>query len=926
MTSRLSITRQLLLYSGVGLLSLSHTGMAHALENTENENTATFADSSDDIVVEGIRASLDTALEIKRDAPTVVDAISAEDIGKYPDINIAESVQRISGVQINRSRGEGQTVNIRGLPAIFTLNTLNSRSIANALINSDATASRAFDFSILAPEFVNAIEVYKAPTADLEEGGLAGVVNVRTPRAFEIGRSVLTASAQAEHSEKSGKVGPRASFLYADTFADDRIGITLGGSYSERRPETHMMSQTYNYQTEGAGLASGTQPADFDGNGVIESGKGLSIPSNLNMALVDEKRERISAIGSIEFQASENLTIYAEGLYSRLDILADRSENNWIWSNSRGLLSSSAIVSDQHSVPIVTAMELSQLDLRANGRVEDRSGHLLTVSAGAIWEREVLRLKLSASHASSKQNASNMTLATNYYGHGYFRAEPGDAAPSVGFFGDSIANFADPAYYRIASVNGELNRKSRDRLNDIKLDVSYDTADEGLVRILGGIRYSDRSQYQGNQRISILPPGVAALAGGLPPGVLPGSYSAADVMRVVEAGRGAFLQGLQKSASFPGQFLVSDPEAFILAFSPEELIAGGNYHNDITGIVDVQEKAWAGYVRGDFEWGRFGGNVGLRVVRTDQASVGVRPDFSSIVLDRRGGSTTRIPAGTPITVKRSYTDFLPSLNLRYEPGDRLVLRFAASRTMARPNLEDIAPTTTANGLNLTITEKNPELDPFRSNNLDLSAEWYFAPGAMISVAGFYKNLRSLIQNQSTAMALPVQVINLDNSVSDTVLHFTSSRLVNGSGVKLKGVEIAYQQAFTFLPHPLDGLGLQANYTFIDNSRPHVLTAASRHNFNVIGYYEKGPLGVRLSYSWRGSYLSTAPEFPHMGITTEAFGTLDGGASVQLTEQVALSVDAVNILGTAMRTTYLAGLPNQYVDTGRRILVGARVKF
>lgn len=919
---RIGLTVSLpVLILAIGLPFVARAQASLAVSSQDNA-----VDSGNEIIVQGIRASLDSALETKRSADTVVDAINAEDVGHYPDINIAESLQRISGVQITRNRGEGQTVNIRGMPAIFTQTTLNGRSVANALVNADASATRAFDFSILAPEFIRTLEVYKAPTADLEEGGLSGTVNIRTPHALDIGKRIIAGSIEGEYSDSSAKFAPRASLLFADSFADHRLGVTIGLSYSRRRPETQSVGSSYNYQREGAALGSSTVPADLNSDGVITPTLGVRIPGNLNYALYQEDRKRLSAIGSIEYLVTDNLKLYADGLYSRLDIFAHRSENNWFLQNSRGLIGSTILPSPYDGIPTVEDIELSQLDLRANGRVEDSTGHVSNIVLGGIWERDRLQVELSGSRSSSRQKFSNVALATTFVGHGYFQTDVGADVPGAGFVGSDAAAYLDPASYRVASVNGVFRNIGTDRQYDGHIGVIRTFGDTGLTRIAIGARYAHRSRFQNNSRLTILPAAISSLYGGLPAGSLPGSFSAAPLMHFVKAGHGPALGSYDGSPRFPGTLLVSDPHAFILKQSTAALIAAGSYTNDPSGITDVTEETIAGYVRADFAFDRLSGNIGARVVQTSQQSIGVSPDLSAITLDLRAGAVTRVPAAVPISVDRRYTEFLPSLNLRYKASDTLQFRMSLSRTLARPNLTDIAPTTSANGQNLTISQQNPYLDPYLANNVDVTAEWYFARGALLGVSGFYKDLKSLVQNVSKVQSLPVQVIGSDGSLSSRDLTFTVNRLVNTGGVKLKGFEFLYQQGLTFLPDPLDGLGITANYTFIDNSDPYKLTAASRHNFNLTGYYEKGPVGVRLSYAWRGGYVSTAPQLPNMGIRTDSFGTLDGSASLQVTDNVSLTLEAVNLLGAAQVAHYLTNLPNSYSYSGRRLLFGARASF
>lgn len=902
---------------------LASTALLPTLAHAEGAE-ADLADEGDAIVVSGIRASLDSALNVKREAATVVDAISSEDIGHYPDVNIAESVQRISGVQINRARGEGQSVNIRGLPATFTLTTLNGRSVANALSSADATTSRAFDFTVLAPEFVRRLEVYKAPTSDIEEGGLSGTVNIRTPRALEIGKRILAGSLQGEFEGNSGKVSPRASLLFSDTFADNRLGLTLGLSYSKRRPETHSMSQGYTYQTEGSGVTSGSGAADLDGNGVIEPEVGVRIPSTLFYYIFQEERERYAATSSIEFQATDSLKLYAEGLYSRLAVKAVRNESIAYINNSRGLLDAQSELLEGH--PTVTGFHLSRLDQRGNGRFEDRSGDLYTISGGAEWQNDGWTLRLEGTYSSSQQNRNHLTIATLAVGEGRFTTSTDAQLPSIEFLGAFAQGWQNPANYAVASINGEYLRKSTDRLWDTRFDAIREFGDQGITRIAFGARYADRAQYQSNGRLTITPAGVSRLYGGLPAGVSAGSFSAEPLMQLVTAGRGRFLSSYSGSASFPTEFWASDTRGFISQFTPAELIAAGAYTNDATGIIDVGEKTLAGYARGDFAFDRLSGNLGLRVVRTWQETVGVSPDLTGITYQPDAGGITTVPAAAALTVKRGYTDFLPSLNLKFEASDRLQLRLGLSRTMARPDLSQISPTTVVAGFSRTITQKNPYLDPFRANNLDLTAEWYFGKGAVIGASAFYKDIRSLIRTEVTTGNYPITVIRSDGSQSIADLTFQVNSIGNGKGVKIKGFELYYQQAFTFLPAPFDGFGASANYTFIDNSDPEQLTAASRNNYNLSGYYEKGPVGVRLSYSWRGSYLSAAGSDTAFGTVTKAFGTLDGSASFKVSENVSLSLEAINILDSAQRTTFTPGLPNGYVDSGRRLLFGARATF
>lgn len=881
----------------------------------EDDVVATANVEGDEIVVQGIRGGLDRSLSVKRNADSVVDAISSEDVGHFPDVNIAESVQRISGVQINRVRGEGRSVNIRGLPSNFTQTTLNGRVLPNA--SGDSAGSRTFDFSILPPEFVRTLSVYKSPTPDLDEGGLAGIVDVQTPRPFAIGKRVLSAAAQAEYETNSGKASPRLSAFYSDTFAEDRFGISLGASYTRRQPQTQSAILGYTTAREGSGVA----PADLNGDGVINRNLTVRFPNQSNYYQYDEDNQRLSGIASLQYRASDTLTLSLDGLYSRLKVEAVTNEFLQIFANARNVVSATTQVLD--GLPTVTQLRVSDLDVRGGGRFEDRVSNTYSLVGGAHFETDEWKASFEGSYADSKQHLDNLNVANIAVGEGEIISNPGESIWSTHYFNGFDAARLDPNSYRVASLNGALNRRSSDRLWDIRSDIAREFSDEGLTTFRMGFRYSDRQIYQDNHALTVQAAGVSALNGGLPAGPIAGSFSAAPFMHLIKSGKGNYLGSYGGDALFADTWLASDTRSFISKFSDAQLIAAGAYTNDATGITDVAEQQLAAYVRGDFVFGNLSGNVGFRVARTHQASVGVSPDLAAITVEPDAGNITRVPASAPVTVEREYWDFLPAFNIKWQATDSLLLRFSASRTMTRPNLNQISPTTVASGTARTITQNNPDLDPFRANNVDATVEWYFNRDALIGGSLFYKDIRSIIRNQTTVQPVPVTFVYSNGNRVSSDLDFTVSNLVNGNGVTVKGFELYYQQAFRFLPQPFDGLGAVANYTFIDNSDPTQLTAASRNNYNLTGYYEKGPLGVRLSYSWRSGFLSAASVLPALSQYTGAYGTLDGSVNLKLNERFSIVIEAVNLLDTDEKVRSTNGLPQSYLDAGKRIFGGVR---
>lgn len=879
------------------------------------------ADEGDAIVVTGIRGSLTQAVDIKREAASIVDAISAEDVGKFPDANIAESVQRITGVQINRTRGEGRTVNIRGLPANFTLTTLNGRLLPNAISNATQTSSRTFDFSIMAPEFVRTLEVAKSPTADLEDGGLAGNVNIKTPHALSAKKMFLSGSIQGEYASNNGKIAPKASILFGDTFFDGRLGLTLGVSYARRRGETHQVTQGYTTAQEAVGR-------DWDGNGIIEPTKTYRILASGFYSNFQEDSERIGTIASVEYQATDSLRLTVDGFYSHLSVENIANQNLHFNQMNPVVVSSTAEVLE--GIPTVTSVRLRNLDYRNIGRVEDRTGYIGNVVGSVLWEQDAWKVTVDGSYGKSAQTRSNLGLANQIVnntstGEVGYTAEPGDIIGNTTYFGAFADERLKPSNFRLLSINGEFNRRSRDRVWDLKADVRREFYDSFLTSVQVGVKYANRAIYQDNFAINVPIAGLRSLRPDTPVGPLAGSLSAAPYMVPVGPGRGAFLGSYSGDATFPSNWLRADYRLFMKGVTEDQLAAAGQITNDASGIIDVREKTLAGYARADWESGNFAGNLGVRVVQTKQASIGAVPNFNGITVDAEGGNVLRLPVSVATAVNKSYTDILPSLNVKWEATPDVLVRFAASRTLTRPNMIEISPSATASFFNLTITRNNPLLDPFRADNLDLSVEYYFGNGGLVGSSFFYKNLRSLVRREVSIQTYPVTFLRAaGNTVENR--DFAVSELVNGDGVKVKGVELYYQQAFTGLPSPFDGLGTIVNYTFIDNSDPLQLTAASKHNFNVVGYYEKGPVGFRLSYSWRAGFLSVAPSFPVMGEKVKPFGSLDASLSLKITDQVSATLEGINLTDADDVTVYTTGLPAAYTDPGRRFVAGLRFSF
>jgi iron complex outermembrane recepter protein len=314
-------------------------------------------------------------------------------------------------------------------------------------------------------------------------------------------------------------------------------------------------------------------------------------------------------------------------------------------------------------------------------------------------------------------------------------------------------------------------------------------------------------------------------------------------------------------------------------------------------------------------------------VHTEQISVGVAPDLNDITFQPQAGSITTVPAAGPLTVDRSYNDVLPSLNLKLDVTDSLLMRLAASRTMSRPTLTQLSPTVSASGTAQTITANNPYLAPFRSNNLDVAGEWYFTRGGLLATTLFYKDLVSLVIQQNTQLPLTITQINGDGSRQPVRQVWTETSLVNGHGISVDGAEFSYQQNFDFLPWPLDGFGTLLNYTWLESHGSTPLQGASKDNYTAQVYYEKGRFGGRLAYTYRGKFYVGTEGNTQDQIIQQPFGTLDANLTFNLTGHVSLLIEATNLLDDTDRQRFEPiNLTATYIDNGRRMLVGVRGTF
>ena len=939
-----------------GFVSVLMSPIAMAQDASENDKSY---EEIEEVVVVGIKNSLRQATELKRTAANVIDAITAEDVGKFPDQNVAESLQRITGVQISRLRGEGQRASIRGLPTAFADVTLNGVSVPNALrsvfFNVEAP-SRSFDYTILPSEFIRTLEVNKSSIASLPSGGLAGTINVKTPRPFDFDGRALTFSAKVTNDSNSDDYEPQFAALYSDTFNDGRFGITAGITHSTRSIVTEGVRNFAfaNAFTERNGFANGqeigaftgdgsnaalnastcngtvaSRPScfgqDFNGDGVLTEGQSFEIPTTIYDYLVEE-RERTSGLLSLQFQATDNVQLYADVLYSELDIENQQLEGLFLQSLSVGpfLPQQSTVQSFDNIQNVITTFAANNTDYRNNNRIERREGDLSVVTLGAKWESGDWTADAQITASESTQTGDALSLVNVTYVD--VVQQFGNDIPQTTFLNGSEARITtDRNASRFGNINGQFNQRAERDLTDIQIDISKDI--DGLFnKVSFGVQYSDRSLFVNDPRLNAIPvSGIVSLLGAQNPSLFnealgfTGTQSAENFLLTADVGSGAFLDG-----NFPAARLFADTGILFRNFSNAELLAQSTGINPNSNQTqDIEEQILDIYVGADFssDDGRLSGNIGLRISDTDLTSTGVGVDLNTIQLTP--GLNTQVVTLSNFEADGSYTEVLPSLNLRYELNDNLVLRAAASRTLARPTLSALSPTTAPNVLSSNITGGNPGLDPFIADNFDFGVEYYWGDSNLLSATYFTKDIVSLLVPGNTTQTLPV-VFQATGEIRNVT--FTNATQSNGPGSQVDGFEIGYQQTFENLPGFLSNVGINANYTLVDAEDPTVLPGSSKHNYNLGAFYEDDTFSARLTYTFRDDFVSEVGFFrPGVNTINESFDTLDGSFQVTLGNYTVF-LEGNNLLDEAVSQNYDIGLSRQYTESGRRLALGVRGKF
>lgn len=933
-------------------LSVLATGTAYAQSQPAEAPAQDVAvDEGEAIVVTGFRQSLEAALNLKRENVGAVDAIVAEDIAKFPDQNLAESLQRIPGISITRDGGEGRSITVRGLSSQFTRVRVNGmETIATSTDGASANRDRAFDFNVFASELFSSLVVNKTAAASLDEGSLGAVVDLNTGNplggkaGFKAALSVI-----GSYNDLSKDLGPRVAGLLSWRNDAGTLGASVSAAYS-RTNTLELGNNSVRWAQARFDRVDATNCFTTQNSG------GTYVPSAAcNQAAlafhpriprygeVAHDRERLGLTGSVQFSPSDATKISIDALYSKYD--ASREEQ-WgevlLRSNERSINVVSPVYDANNNMISAT---LNDAWVRTEHYLRKSSTEFYQV--GGTWDQDLSdNFRFTALGGISKSNADIPVETTIIFddrdAQGYSYDYTNMARPRL-TFGTSVT---DPANFQLAEIRDRPSNVTN-RFKTAQLRTEWDVT-EGFTVKAGAVwrrfnfdteAFTRDTAVCGNGGTSL----VTSTGGTITcsptslfgPTAVYGFPVTTALSQLFTLGRAGQPAGNTNSWLVPN---LEATTAFTNLYS-RPLV------NDAGNIRGVQESTKGAYLqfdaKGELLGLEYALNAGIRYAKTDQSSYG-------------------LVSGVAATVKRSYDDWLPSANLAVYPTESTIVRFAIADVMTRPTLGSLTPGGSADGFNFRVTSGNPFLEPFRATNYDLAFEWYFAPQAVLSVALFKKDVKTFTQSASITGAtfaqtgLPASVLNPSspaalNPALQAQPIWTLATTVNGSGATLKGVELAAQIPFSaFTSGFLGNFGILANATFIDSNAnfnlqgpaiapggalqnvalTNTLSNVSKKAYNGTFYYDDGAFSARVMVSYRGRYHEGASG---TGNLLEGYGAttnVDASVRYKLTEWVELSVEGNNLLDTYRYrfTDFEADRNYENNHFGRTLLFGARFKI
>lgn len=975
----------------VGLVLGTFVSPAFAASDAAKSSNDAKKDDIEVISITGIRGSIKESMSDKQFASEILDSISAEDIGQLPDENIAEALQRVTGIQMARGAdGEGSTIQIRGVS--------NNNVEINGQALAGSSADRSVNFQDLPSELFSGIEVLKAPTADKIEGSLGGTVNLKTRSPLKIQESqAASVTMKGKYAEQTGDTSPEINAFFAKNWRDTEYG-DFGFVVTAGKKEVQSKTEAFGggdyddapgvwYKQDGADVAKAPfnngdyaydANVDVNGDGVSDENDVFYVPDGFRSYSREVTSDRDSFNASLQWQPTDQTNFFLD---VTLTDSRDDESGSQIKAAGNGVRSLPLLGGDNHFSQLSSQPEgdFYYMDSGRIGGANVRMGGAPSVKTtwrdaekftlgGDIQVTEDLNIAAEISTSEGKSWTKQAQLNMGYDWDQNKQLNAKDWAGIIDFDLRDV-DLANYTFYESPFFSGnpeelqaiDITSMDYDRLNyfqmqrnaddtessddSFRIDATYDI-DEGVItQVKMGARIAERSfgrrsYINSNQKKFNESDGLVQTVDIQDVKVSPAANDDPALRQVAEDMQACFgnvsseLSG--HSGNLPREWATTtcDSDFFTQYFGMHDIRAfsetkGAGYYENTGSRYDVTEKTKALYLRADFETELFGkdifGNFGGRYIETDTTSEGY--------VNTPTGSAQAFEWAS---IKGDYSDFLPSMNANLALNQEMILRFAYAKVLSRPGLASISP-----GLKLNFNDElegyagngtagNPDLDPIRATNIDLSFEWYYSDSSMFSTALFYKDIDSTI-------AFSPEHVDLDLN-GETYRVQTKDNL---PGTKIEGLELNWQHAFDSLPGLFAKTGLGANYTYTHEDSELVdqegsaipRKRLSEDSYNVVAYYDDKAFSLRLAYNWRSEFVrrenvTLGWGSPNLLPEIEAArGQLDLTANYQFNDNLKFNFSAIN-LNDSETKRYLKynELTNYVANSGRRFTLGMVYRF
>ncbi|MDR7088498.1 TonB-dependent receptor [Cellvibrio fibrivorans] len=949
-------------------------------------------DNVEEVLVTGIKGSLQRAMDTKREAKGVVDAISAEDIGKFPDTNLAESLQRISGVSISRNNNEGSQITVRGFGPDFNLVTLNNRQMPTN------GSSRSFEFSDLAAETVSGVEVYKTFSATRASGGIGSLVNIKTARPLDnpgLKASVGAKAVMDTTNEVGEDLTPEVSGIFSNTFADDTIGIAISGSYQERdnravNADIANWRNNIDFET-----AAGANLTVLEDNRADKNGN-IYYPRNFGYGIEDFHRERTNGQLVLQYAPTDTIKTTLDYTYAKVDLTA-LNTGVGIWYNDSGSDAREVVIDKNGTITRLTA---AGDDFASNIRLNTSETENNSVGFNAEWEaNDNLTLEFDAHNSTNEnggvgrgQNAFLILAAASIDKKTYDATAGADIPYMHVTFKPNGPGIVDgfPTAASYDSLFGEANLAlNKSEVTQFQINGTFDTnADSGITSIDFGVGQSEIANRWRSYSTGQLPAGWYGGNANLFPdevfkqeklnGLTPSFSGGGSNVPFYHSWDFETNVGVLENGKW------KDPVDWAWGSGPtacKPCVMRPDLNGNPVNDHKVTEDTTSAYVefnnQGDLAGMPMQITTGLRYESTDVESNSFQRDPTQLVwVSSTEWSLNRAATSSYTAEKGDYDIWLPSMDVGLDITDDVKGRLSYSKSVTRPSLGAMIGTFDVTSRpkpgERTGTAGNPDLQPYSSNNFDLSSEWYYNEASYVSAGLFVKqvddfivneivarevgNLRDPSQGPRTAQAIADlkaagkdanDATNVLNQIrintglaptdavvqndADPLALFNVSQPVNQEQAQLYGWEFAVQHMFGE-----SGFGVQANATLVDGDLE-VDNASTDFQFvlpgmsdsaNLIGFYDKNGLQVRIAYNWRDTYLQGVGE-GNAPYYVEEYGQIDMTVSYELpfAEGLTVFVEGINLNDASQRV--YARYENQFKSAyqyGARYNMGVRYSF